>query len=170
MKWIGALLLLAATTWVGFEVARKFKQRPRQIKQWKHALQILESEMVYGQTPLLEACSYLSKQLQEPISWFFREVASTKHKGGVDFSQVWTEELDRHWVYTSLGENEKEILKQFGQTLGQQDLIHQRKQVQLALSHLDRELEEALSIYHQYNKTVKGLGFLTGLLIVLLLI
>ncbi|SEB12795.1 stage III sporulation protein AB [Thalassobacillus cyri] len=170
MKWIGALLLLAATTWVGFEVARKFKQRPRQIKQWKHALQMLEAEMVYGQTPLLEACKYLSKQMQDPISWFFRDLASAKNTSGLDFSQLWEKELDRHWGYTSLGENEKEILKQFGQTLGQQDLLHQKKQVQLALSHLDRELEDALGIYHQYNKTVKGLGFLTGLLIVLLLI
>ncbi|MBM7552327.1 stage III sporulation protein SpoIIIAB [Thalassobacillus pellis] len=170
MKWIGAILLLAATTWVGFEVARKFKQRPRQIRQWKHALQMLESEMVYGQTPLLEACAYLSKQLHEPTAWFFRSIAEAKSRSTSDFSQIWIDELDRHWAYTALENNEKEILKQFGQTLGQHDLLYQKKQVQLALSHLEMELEEAVGIYHQYNKTVKGLGFLTGLLLVLLLI
>ncbi|MFD1018711.1 stage III sporulation protein SpoIIIAB [Thalassobacillus hwangdonensis] len=170
MKWIGAMLLLAATTWVGFEIARKFQQRPKQIRQWKHALQMLEAEMVYGQTPLIEACDHLARQLSAPTSWFFESIVKQKDRAITDFPELWSAVLERHWQYTALENNEKEVLRQFGLTLGQHDLIHQKKQIDLALSHLEREHEEALNVYHQYNKTVKGLGVLTGLLVILLLI
>ncbi|GAA5415478.1 hypothetical protein Pryu01_00502 [Paraliobacillus ryukyuensis] len=71
---------------------------------------------------------------------------------------------------STLGVSEKEILEQFGQTLGQHDITQQIKYIQLAQTHLQRILENALDEQHRYSKMVKSLGFLAGLFIVLLLI
>ncbi|MCT2537527.1 stage III sporulation protein SpoIIIAB [Aquibacillus koreensis] len=170
MKWIGALLLISATTWVGFELAKKLNERPKQIRQLKSALQILEAEILYSQSPIVEACLHVSNQLPHPISWFFKSVSKDLKKSAVSLTDIWSKNLNKFWPLVSLGQNEKEILRQFGRTLGQHDFTQQQKHIQLALTHLERELQEAIDYQYRYSKMVKSLGFLTGLLVVLLLI
>lgn len=170
MKWIGALLLLCATTWVGFEFARKLNDRPKQIRQLKNALQILEAEILYSHSPVIEACESLAKQLPEPICWLFGSIGEDLNKEPAVLYDVWEKNVENFWPLTAFGRDEKEILKQFGRTLGQHDFSQQQKHIQLALTHLQRELEEAQEYQHRYSKMAKSLGFLTGLLVVLLLI
>ncbi|SDL62474.1 stage III sporulation protein SpoIIIAB [Sediminibacillus halophilus] len=170
MKWIGAILLLCATTWAGFEFSRKLSDRPVQIRQLKSALQILEAEILYSQAPLAEACGTLAQQLPKPVSLFFQSVNKDLQGNTTDLYQIWKYNLDRFWPHAALKDSEKEVLKQFGRTLGQHDFSQQQKHIQLALTHLDRELEEAQNQQLKYSKMVKSLGFLTGLLVVLLLI
>lgn len=170
MKWIGALLLLCATTWVGFEIAKKLNDRPKQIRQLKNALQILEAEILYSQSPIIEACDNLSKQLPEPMCWLFKGVSDDLGKRTGHLYDIWKKNLDAFWPLVSLGNNEKEILAQFGRTLGQHDFTQQQKHIHLALTHLERELQEAQDYQQRYSKMVKSLGFLTGLLVILLLI
>ncbi|MDL4841582.1 stage III sporulation protein SpoIIIAB [Aquibacillus rhizosphaerae] len=170
MKWIGALLLLCSTTWVGFELARKLNDRPKQIRQLKNALQILEAEILYSQSPIIEACFNVSKQLPHPVAWFFKAVSDDLQKKATSLSDIWIKNLDDFWPLVSLGSNEREILRQFGLTLGQHDFTQQQKHIQLALTHLERELQEAQDYQYRYSKMMKSLGFLTGLLVVILLI
>ncbi|WP_138415847.1 stage III sporulation protein SpoIIIAB [Aquibacillus sediminis] len=170
MKWIGALLLLSATTWVGFEFARKMNDRPKQIRQLKNALQILEAEILYSQAPIMEACENLAKQLPKPMSLFFKGVSDELRKNSGHLYDVWKTNLDQFWPFVSMGANEKEILRQFGRTLGQHDFTQQQKHIHLALTHLERELQDAQEYKYRYSKMAKSLGFLTGLLVILLLI
>ena len=71
IKIIGAILIVFATTWTGFEVAKQLTERPRQLRDFKTALQSLEAEIMYGHTPLHEAARRLSQQLPSPITTVF---------------------------------------------------------------------------------------------------
>ena len=70
VKLIGAAIIMIATTWAGFEAARKLSARPRQLRQLKVALQSLEAEIMYGHTPLKEAAQKITKQLPKPLIHF----------------------------------------------------------------------------------------------------
>ena len=74
----------------------------------------------------------------------------------------------RKW--TELEEKELEILFQFGETLGKHDRDTQQKQIQLTLTHLEREELMALDKQSKHDKMVKSLGFFSGLLIAILLL
>ena len=67
IKIIGAVFIVAATTWIGFEFANKLRERPRQLWLMRSALQSLEAEIMYGHTPLAEAAERLAKQLPKPL-------------------------------------------------------------------------------------------------------
>ncbi len=54
IKLIGAVLIIVATSWAGFEAARHLTERPRQLRQLKVALQSLEAEGVLDMTPYLD--------------------------------------------------------------------------------------------------------------------
>jgi stage III sporulation protein AB len=170
MEWIGAALIIFSTTWTGFDWAKKLNERPRQLRQLKVALQALEAEIVYGLTPLDEACYHLSTQLTKPLNRFFEDFSKRLREAETTAADAWFQSLEDVWSFTALKNGELEILKQFGATLGRHDREQQQKQIRLTLAHLDREVQEAIESQGKYEKMVKSLGFLSGLLLVILLI
>ena len=69
----------------------------------------------------------------------------------------------------SFKKHEFEIMKQFGETLGRHDRFSQQKHILLTLTHLEREETEASDKQAKYEKMVKSVGFLSGLLLIILL-
>lgn len=170
MKWFGAMLIVMATTWAGFSFSKRFRERTNQVRQLKVALQTLEAEIVYGLTPLSEACRKISEMISYPLSEFFARFSEKLLNGNLSVSQAWNASLNETSSIMSLEKNELEILSQFGATLGQHDREHQQKQIRLAILHLEREEQEAKEEQVRYEKMIKSLGILGGLLIVIILI
>ncbi len=169
IKLFGALLILMATTWTGFEAAKRLSERPRQLRQLKVALQSLEAEIMYSHAPLFDACTNISKQIQKPLSWFFEEFAKRLKTGEHTVRNAWHESLTEVLRFTAFKKGEIEVLQQFGETLGQHDRASQQKHILLTLTHLEREENDAREKQMKYEKMIKSLGFLTGLLLIILL-
>ncbi|MGJ7921316.1 stage III sporulation protein SpoIIIAB [Neobacillus sp. LXY-4] len=169
LKVIGAVIIIFATTWTGFEASRHLSERPRQLRQLKSALQSLEAEIMYGHTPLHEAARRLSSQLAKPLSWFFESFSLKLTNSETTVKAAWEESLNEVWKLTALKQGEFQIMKQFGETLGRHDRYSQQKQIMLALAHLEREESDAYDRQAKYEKMVKSLGFLSGLLLIILL-
>ncbi|WP_054711545.1 stage III sporulation protein SpoIIIAB [Bacillus sp. JCM 19041] len=170
MKWIGALIVICCTTLYGLHYARKLSERPRQIRQLRTALQALEAEILFGQTPLAKACMNIAGQLKGPISYFFAEFAKHLDERQATARVAWEEAVDKVWPQTALMDSEREVLVQFGATLGTMDRNQQEKQLKLALTHLERDELEAKELQVRYEKMVKTLGVLAGLLIIILMV
>jgi stage III sporulation protein AB len=170
MKLLGALLFIVTTTWVGFEWSHRLTMRPKHIRQLKSALQILEAEILYSQSPLKEAFAMVAKQMPDPTRSFFAHLNMDLHQEQSNLISIWEKNVSDLKKRSCIGNNETEILLQFGRTLGRHDFYQQQKQIQLALGHLDRELEEARDEQIRYSKMAKSLGILFGLFIVLLLV
>jgi stage III sporulation protein AB len=169
IKIIGAVFIIVATTWTGFEAARRFSERPRQLRALRSALQSLEAEIMYGHTPLHEAARRLSAQLSKPLSLFFDGFARKLTDTETTVPEAWETSLREIWRFTALKQGEFEIMKQFGETLGRHDRISQQKHIMLTLTHLEREEADAIQSQAKYEKMVKSLGFLSGLLLIILL-
>jgi stage III sporulation protein AB len=169
MSWIGAAAILSATTILGFEWAKRVRERPKQLRELKVTLQALEAEIMYGSTPLNEAFQHIGKPLKEPLSAFFLTISDLLNQGEMSVQEAWESQLLVLARETSFKNGEIEVLRQFGATLGRHDKEHQQKQIQLTLAHLNREEKEARDIQERYEKMCKSLGVLMGLLIVILL-
>jgi stage III sporulation protein AB len=169
IKLLGAALIVAATTWTGIEASRHFSERPRQLRQLKSALQALEAEIMFGHTPLHEASRKLASQLSEPVSLIFGTFAGKLVDSETTAGAAWEESLKLAWKDTAFRRGEFEILKQFGDTLGRHDRYSQQKQIILTITHLEREEADACERQLKYEKMVKSLGFLSGLLLIILL-
>lgn len=169
LKLVGALLLVIASSAIGISISNRFAKRPKHIRQLQSALQLLEAEITYSQTPLQLAFMRIAVQLPDPIKEFFQVLSEQMNKEA-DFFSLWNQQVEELASSASFKKNEIEILKQFGNSLGRHDLIHQQKQIRLALTHLHRELEEAREEHSKYTKLAKSLGVLVGVFLALLLI
>ncbi|WP_413308915.1 stage III sporulation protein SpoIIIAB [Bacillus sp. 1P10SD] len=169
IKLLGAIIIIVATTWTGFEAAKHLSERPRQLRLLRSALQSLEAEIMYGHTPLHEASRRLAEQLTNPLATFFDSFAKKLTDTETTVKEAWETSLKEVWKATALKQGEFEIMKQFGETLGRHDRFSQQKHIMLTLSHLEREEADAIDRQSKYEKMVKSLGFLSGLLLIILL-
>jgi stage III sporulation protein AB len=170
VKIIGAILILTVTTWIGFELAKKYSNRPKQLRQLKVALQALEAEIMYGHTPLYEAMDNVAHLSKEPLRTFFHSFSTQLQEGAQSVKEAWQSSLDKVWSDTALRQEEYEVLRQFGETLGQHDRESQQKHITLAIHHLEKEEKDAKDNQHKYERMMKSLGFLSGLLLIILLV
>ncbi|SDY56099.1 stage III sporulation protein AB [Evansella caseinilytica] len=170
MKLLGAIFIILATSVFGWEISGRLARRTKQIRYLITAFEALEAEMVFGMTPLSLACEQVSRRHDPPISLLFHDVASRLHKEERPAPDIWKTSLKKWQRKTDLDKPELKILEQFGQTLGQQDLENQRKQIRLAVSYLDKEEKHAFERQNKFSSMYKSLGFLGGVLLVLIML
>ncbi|MFS0643976.1 stage III sporulation protein SpoIIIAB [Siminovitchia sp. 179-K 8D1 HS] len=169
-KLIGAVLIICATTWAGMEASNHFIRRTKQLRIVRESLQALDAEIMYNHTPLLEASRKLAAQLPHPVGTFFKTFSDRLKEPEVTVKNAWQESLTEIWGQTDMKQSEYEILVQFGENLGKHDRFTQQKQILLTLTHLEREESDAREKQKQYEKLMKSLGFLSGLLFIILLL
>ncbi|MBB6448919.1 stage III sporulation protein AB [Geomicrobium halophilum] len=170
MRWFGAIFILLSMTAIGFEWARRLSGRSRQIRQLTTALQLLEAEVMYGHTPLPVIARKLERTFNQPLSLLFSTFASDLEQESIDVKEAWAKSIEANWSSTALRHKEKEALLQFGQTLGQHGRDEQQKYIQLTLAHLRAEEVEAREEQRKYERMAKSLGFLGGLLAIIVII
>lgn len=169
MKLIGAVMVLVACTLVGFEFAKRLSERTRQLRQLKAALRSLEAEIMYSHRSVGEASVTIAAQIPKPLSMLFTLFADKLEDEEVSVKSAWFASVEESWGKTALKKPEIEILKQFGETLGQHDRYSQQKHILLALNHLEREEADAVDQQNRYERMMKSIGFLAGLLLIILL-
>nr|WP_255724464.1 stage III sporulation protein SpoIIIAB [Shimazuella soli] len=170
LKLIGSILLLLATTGIGFVFAGKLAARPKQIRRLIHALAILETEIGYGSRNLATACSHIGKRNLENISELFHQMSLrlTTMDGAATYECLKLAVQD-WWPTTAMKSSEKEVFLQFCKTLGKSDRHDQLAHLALVKQNLQVEEQKAREEQIQYEKMVRTLGVLTGALLIILL-
>ncbi|GAB6099041.1 stage III sporulation protein AB [Halanaerocella petrolearia] len=168
MKWIGVLLILVSSTGLGFKVARQFILRASQLKQLKLGLQLLQTEISYGMTPLPQAFAKLESKLETPVALFFAQ-AKKGLESGLTAKEAWQAAVVDIIAKTALQETEEEVLLNLGTNLGQSTSDDQLRYLTLAQDHLDNIHQEAIAERKEKVKLWRYLGVLTGLFIIILI-
>jgi stage III sporulation protein AB len=169
-KLIGAVLIVSAGASFGFMQAMHLAKRPKQIRLIIGALQRLETEIMYGMTPLPDALRRISLQCAEPVAGLFRKAAQELAGQTVhSTNEIWQRAVEESWKRSSMKNGELETLRQLGFTLGLSDRIDQVKHLRLAASQLQTEEDLAREEQRRYEKMWRSLGVLAGALIAILL-
>lgn len=170
LKLAGAVIVFCTTTWFGFHIASYFSKRPRQIRYLQSGIQLLETEIVYGATPLDAALKTIAGRIPAPVGQIFLEASrNIAGNDGKSTNECWQLAVEKVWPKTALRVSEKDIVSQLGQALGRSDRHDQQKHLRLAINHLNSEGQEAKEEQARYEKMCKSLGVLGGMLITLLM-
>ncbi|GED29562.1 MULTISPECIES: stage III sporulation protein SpoIIIAB [Brevibacillus] len=170
VKLIGAVLILFSASMVGWQIGRYYAYRPIQLRALLVALQMLETEIVYGLTPLHRAFVKVGNRVNEEVGKMFvfaAELLVTEKAHSAEDSL--RQAMSRHWSQTALRKQEGDVLASLSQVLGSSDREDQQKHLRLAVTHLRGLEEEARVEQAKYEKMYKSLGFLGGLLVVILM-
>ncbi len=170
IKLIGACMTVAACGSMGYTWARVYEKRPQQLTALEAALQMLETEIIYGATPLPEALSQVAAKCDSQTAGLFRDAAGELRKmKGITAAEAWDRAVNRFFPETALSVQDLQILKRFGVSLGASDREDQAKHIQLAKSQLRQAAVQAETLSRKNSAVFKYLGFLGGLVLALVL-
>lgn len=170
LKLLGAVFVLIASSSAGFRIAKRYADRPRQIRALQQSLAILETEIVYGSRPLAEVMLHIAEREPPPVGKLFHECGTRlRALDGKSAYECWKTAIEAIWEQTAMRQPEREILFHFGQTLGISDRQDQLQHIRMAMAHLKAEEQHARDEQARYEKMCKSLGILGGVLLVILM-
>ena len=169
MKFIGALLLILVTTWMGFDWSRQLQRRTNELREIIHSLQMMEAEMGYTYAPLQIVFTNIRDKTNFPVREFYDDLATALTYTVDNLPAVWERALQTLVARSAMKEEERGVLLQFGKNIGNHTFEQQEKHIRLTIHHLQHTLAEANEEKHTYQRMAKTLGVLSGIFIVLLL-
>lgn len=162
-------IIVGATTLIGYTYSNRLLKRSQVIKQVIYGLQILESEIVFGLTPLQTAFDKISKQIPHPANLLFRETAELVQVHN-NISVSVEKAITNLEKILPMEAEEKSVILQLATSLGKYDTGSQQLHIRNAIINLERIQTIASENYIKYGKMARYLGLLSGLLIVILLL
>lgn len=170
IKAIGMFLTLTACGSMGMTWAGVYEKRPKHLAALDSALQLLETEIIYGATPLKDAMASVSQSCEPAISGLFKHTALELSKmEGVTAGEAWSQAVTAFQQESVLNDSDFKILKRFGASLGISDREDQAKHLELTRSQLKLAAAQAESAAKKNSSMFRYIGFLGGLFLVLIL-
>lgn len=171
LKIIGSIIVICTTTIMGFYYAGIYTQRVNQLRIIQYALNILESEIVYTSTPLIEAFQNVSDKSGDPIKKLFSVMSNNlkeKTTQSVLSAFKYAEKGLKGEIY--FGKEELEVIYSFMNSLGNSDIEGQKKNFNLTIKKLEAFELRAEENRKKNEKLFRYLGVSAGMLIVIVLI
>lgn len=170
-KFISSVGIFTTTSVIGFLYGHRFTARMDNLIYLKQCLKILETEIVYGATPLPEALLNIYTKGNSKVSYIFKLISedlnSNKGEELIDSFKTVTKEMENK-LY--LEKEDIGIFLSLGSGLGASDRVDQEKNINLISNQLDMLIEEARREKLKNGKLYKNLGILVGIAIIILLI
>ena len=136
----------------------------------ERALLILQGEMEYGHTPLMEACEEVSVRIGGIVGSFFAQIAKklNTHEGALE--TIWCQTARKVLTKSQMEKEEREEWEKLGGTLGYLDLEMQVSTIQIYVRRLKLRMEQTEKESHERLRMYPVIGAFSGVLICLLLV
>lgn len=171
IKLISSFFIFLTSTTIGYLYGKTYSSRLENLIYLEQCIKILETEIVYGATPLPEALSNVFKKGNSKVSYIFEEIKNdlilNKREGVYhSFSSV----EDKLYDNLHLIKEDVEIFLALGRVLGTSDRTDQQKNFVLILNQIAAQILEAKIQRNKNVKLYRSLGVITGIGIIILLV
>lgn len=171
LKIAGSVLVVAAGAGIGFSLAGRCSERPRQLRQAVSCLSALASYIGYASLPLGEALVRAAGGVAGPAGDFFRRTAAVlAERGWQTPAQAMEEALAAAGPTLAWQRPEREIMLLLGANLGATNREEQQKYLALVTDQLRRLEQEATRLRDQNARMYRYLGVCGGLAVAILLV
>jgi stage III sporulation protein AB len=169
MVTFGCIALIGGCGCWGLWLAGRIRRRPLELRAFLVALSLLDTEIVWGATPLPEAFGIVKDRSDYPWQELFFELQARLQKGE-PASCAWKETITKQNANFCLKKEDWQVIQDLGKGLGRSDRSEQHKQIELIQGQLSGLKEQAEIWSNKQAKMWSYLGFLCGIAIVLFLI
>ena len=166
LKYIMIFLVFLISFLIGNLISKKYILRVKELKDFKNALNIIESKIKFTYEPLPEIFIQTSKLLSKNISAIFTQ-ASNNMKS-LNAEEAWNKSLEE--ASTNLYKEDIENMKNFGKMLGKTDKEGQISSLELTKTFIEMQIEKAKIEEEKNSKMYKTLGAIIGLAFVIILV
>lgn len=169
MRIIGALLLTAAASAMGYFKAKELKSQARTLHETISLLELVRNEICTRRTPLKQVFNCTALPDYKYIYEFIKSVQSQLTElGSRSFAQIWCECVEDR--LSPLSESNRQALKNIGSSLGKYDAELQATSIDRCISELTAEYKSLNAGLKSNEKMYIGLGTGIGLIFAIILV
>ncbi len=170
-KFIYSIIIVSCSSLLGFIFANTYIERSKLLNSLLYTLQILETEIVYGATPIPVIMQKIGNKSKKEIKNIFLSTANLlNHNSGQTFDEIWYSAVTQEAKHTCLNKEDIDLLLSLGKNLGISNCEDQVKHIRLIREEFKRHYEFALMEQSKNVRLFKNLGFLLGITIVIIVL
>ncbi|MDR1205023.1 MAG: hypothetical protein LBL26_06035 [Peptococcaceae bacterium] len=170
VKWIGAGLILAASGFWGLVKAEGLARRRAAAGELMYGVDKLETEILYGKTPLPPALFRAGSSMNLCRALFIGTAEALEKNGRDSVGEIWKNQTQELLMGDIIDQEMGSALICFGESLGNSDCQSQQKLFSLLKGQL-RAYEEKTRILRDKNEKMwKFIGVGAGCALILLLL
>lgn len=171
IKILSLTVIFIICTSIGFLYGKTFSNRLDNLIYIEQCIKILETEIVYGATPLPEALTNVYRKGNPKVSFIFEEIKKDlleNKRGEIYLSFLSVKEL----LYDRLNfkKTDVEVFMSLGRVLGTSNRLDQEKSLIIILNQISGLILEAREEKNKNEKLYKTLGLITGIGIIIILV
>ena len=167
-KIIGGILVIIASSLIGFKLASRFSKRVQTLEGFISAMKILDTEISYSQSPVREAFISISKAVETPVGTVFLESAEMLSSEEYSMNKCFRCSIEKYKGDLCLDNVDIDILFKFSLSLGKSDRLNQQKNIAFTLQMLGERLEDSKVKCSKNKKMYQSFGVLGGVLVTIL--
>ena len=165
-KLILFFLKFLSSTYIGVLLSSKYKNRVKDLKEFKSFLNILDTKVRYTYEPIGDICKELSKMSDSNIGKLFGKLNELIKNRPI--ALAWETTIDENGY--NFSSEDKNIIKPFGRMLGKTDIEGQVSQIKQLQEFLKIQIEKAEIEKQKNEKLYKSLGVVIGIAIIIVLL
>ena len=168
---LACLVILLGCGMLGVVFSGKFKERVSQLSQLQNVMTQLEFDIDFLNITLDESFERISRNVESPLKSVLLYVSDRLKKNPVaDMQRLWSRAITKYQYDLALSKEDIDILIDFSKTLGEGNREKEKNNIKLAERRLKMALDRARSEADKNVKMYRGLGFLAGVFIVIVLL
>lgn len=169
LKILGIVLVVAASSAVGFGFAANVRAQAQQLLELTGALEYMKNEISYRLTPLPELFALLQRPNDKAVGAFFGRLAQQMTQNPAASVQgVFRDALQK--TPLALSQNARQTLLELSMSLGKFDAAGQVSAIELAASRLRQELQALESRRRERCRSYETIGVCAGLALAVILL
>lgn len=163
-------MILAGCLGLGISYRVNLMGRIRLLQQLTEVLELLESEIRYGQSTLPESCFKAGKKLDNRLGRVLQEIGrETCESGGESFPRIFRERMEQAIGERGFKREDRENFFRFIPGEGFSDEKMQLRAVESCRERLEKTRERLEREGAEKSRIAVGLGAMSGLLLILVL-
>lgn len=162
---VGSILILAASTGLGFSKSSEMQAHLNELEELKKIFYLLKSELQYTRAPFAEVFEKIGRKTREPFqSWLFDLCTRLNEKRSSMFWDMWCNSIEENLKCSRLKEDELNELKNVGKNL---EYI---ESLDLFIEQMEYRIKNTRESYRTKRKLCQSLGIMGGIFLVILLL
>ena len=171
VKIISLLLILALSTFIGIMISNKYSMRVKELEDLITALELLETRVKYTYDTIADSFDFIASNMKTKAYRIFMITSSLLLENkNMSAGDIFRSVVEEESIFLSIHQEDKEVLKGLGTSLGQMDLEGQVKNIILVRQLLEKQLEDASLEKNKNFKLSRNMGVFIGLIIMIILI
>ncbi|MBE7023301.1 MAG: hypothetical protein E7412_02430 [Ruminococcaceae bacterium] len=148
-----------------------FKSRVKQLEEFYGVMDGLLLDIEFRNATLSDALERMGKNCSGAVRDMLLYISkSIFEQRCIDMKKIWQKAADRFGNELFLSKEDMEILLDFSKKLGCGDREHEKNNIKITMARLKLALDDARELSVKNVKVYRGLGFLTGIFLVIVFV